>query len=132
LQARQAKAEALMAQSDLAAALIQWQILNALDPENTTFHQKRQTTQALIEQRVQTHLQLGKKAFKQGHLKRAKRTFLRVLALDPSQPLPPTYLRQIEQRHLKQLQRNKLTRMQDRAADAPTPYDRSELEQVRS
>jgi hypothetical protein len=112
-----------MAQSDLAAALIQWQILNALDPENTTFYQKRQTTQALIEQRVQTHFQLGKKAFKQGHLKRAKRTFLRVLALDPSQPLPPTYLRQIEQRHLKQLQRNKLTRMQDRAADVPTPYD---------
>lgn len=128
LQARQAKAEALMAQSDLAAALTQWEILHALDPENTAFNQQRQATQALIEQRVQIQLQLGKKALEQGHIEQAKQAFLRALALDPSQPLPQRYLRQIEQRQLKRLQRHQLARAQARAAEAPDAYDQTALE----
>lgn len=130
LQARQAKAAALMAQSDLAAALVQWQILHALDPENATFNQQRRTTQALIDQRVQTHLQVGIEAFKRGRIKRAKQAFLRALALDPSQPLPPTYLRQIEQRRLERLQRHQLARAQARAAETSDAYDHPELEGV--
>ncbi len=126
LQARQAEAEALMAQSDLAAALTQWEILHALDPENTTFSQQRQATQATIEQRVQSHLQVDQKALKQGHVKPAKQAFLRVLALDPSQSLAHTYLRQIEERHLKRLQHNKLARTQKRAAEASAAYGRAE------
>jgi tetratricopeptide (TPR) repeat protein len=111
LRARQAKAEELMQQADLAAALVQWKILHTLAPGDAEFSRQLNTTQAMIQQRVNIHMQLGEQAFSRGDSKRAKQEFLRVLALDPQQLQPQTYLRRIEQRHLKNVQRIKLAKL---------------------
>lgn len=96
LQTRQVMAEALMKRADLAAALTQWKILHALDPGNIEFRRQLKATKTLIQQRVNTHMQLGEQAFAQGDFTQATREFLRVLALDPQQSRPQTYLRQIK------------------------------------
>jgi hypothetical protein len=101
-------AEELMQRADLAAALTQWKILHALDPGNVEFSRQLNAIQALIRQRVNTHMQLGEQAYTRGDFKQATLEFLRVLALDPQQLRPQTYLRQIEQRHLKNMLRIKL------------------------
>jgi len=99
-----------MKRGDLAAAMVQWKILHALDPGNVEFSRQLDATQTMIQQRVNIHMQLGEQAFVQGDFKQAILEFLRVLALDPQQPRPQAYLRQIEQHHLKNMLRIKLAR----------------------
>ncbi len=111
LRLRQAKAEALMKQDYLAAALINWEILQALDPDNSEFRQRTRAITALIQQKVQEHLRSGKQAFKREHFRQARQEFLTVLALDPLQAEPLMYLKRMEQRHLMQRQRAKLAQL---------------------
>ena len=121
LDARQAHAAELMRRGDLAAALIQWEILLTLAPGNTEFSQQRQRTQALRQHQVATYLHIGEQAWQQGDVQRAKRAFLRVLALDPSQSHPSIFLREMEQHERKEAQRTKLRKLKSvRQRNLPT------------
>jgi hypothetical protein len=84
-----------MRQGDLASALIQWDVLLALDPGNPEFQRQRRTIHKLIHERIESHLRLGEEAFRQKDFSLAKQQFLMVLALDPLHPQPPGYLRRI-------------------------------------
>jgi peptidoglycan/xylan/chitin deacetylase (PgdA/CDA1 family)/TolA-binding protein len=111
LAARRLRAVQLEQQGDLAAASIQWEILRALDPDNAAVDRQLTLLHERIRQGVEDHMRLGVRAVKHQDFERAQREFLTVLALDPLQTRPRTYLRNLEQDRLKAVQRAKLARL---------------------
>jgi len=78
------KAAALEAQGQLRAALNEWKVALTIDPKDSTSLQAKSKLEERIKQQVADGLSRGGEALKRGVSLEARRYFLAVLALDPS------------------------------------------------
>ena len=78
------KAAALEAQGQLRAALNEWNVALTIDPKNSISLQAKSKLEERIKQQVADGLSRGGEALKRGVSLEARRYFLAVLALDPS------------------------------------------------
>lgn len=101
-------ASQLVARGRLAAARIQWNILQALDTDNLEVKKQLVMIRERIQQETEQHLQQGKRAFKRQQYRQAERAFLAVLALNPFEEQSQEYLRQIERSRMRKWLREKI------------------------
>jgi tetratricopeptide (TPR) repeat protein len=94
------KALTLLREEDLARALIEWKILQTLDPENQDYARQIAATRAMIRHQVDQRIRSGEKAIEERDYERAQRELLQALALDPSQRAPVRHLRAIEKERI--------------------------------
>jgi tetratricopeptide (TPR) repeat protein len=99
-EARKRKALALLREKDLARALVEWKILQTLDPEDEEYARQIAATRAMIRHQVDQRIRSGEKAIEEGDTERAQLEFLQALALDPSQKAPVGHLRAIEKERI--------------------------------
>lgn len=130
---REGRAHSLLAQNNLAAALIEWKILLLLDPENFEYKKQKFATEALIEKRVAQSLEAANKALERGDKDAAISNFLKVLALDPRRPEPLGRLRELESERALSVQLASIKRLADKRAAAsaalePMPEGAERLE----
>lgn len=111
IEAREKRATELMFQGELAEALIQWQVLKTLEPNNPEFTQQLLATKVLIRKRVNDHVKLGKKALSKDNITLAKQEFLKALALDPYMSTPFSCLKKIEKERAMKIQAKKIQRL---------------------
>lgn len=109
------RARHLEQQGDLHRAIVEWRILEALEPRDIYYPLQVQRLQDTIEQRVAIHLDQGNKALQSRNLKAATLEFLKALALDPKRPEPRAALRELEQTRATTVELAKLRRMEQRA-----------------
>ncbi len=99
--ARKAKAKNLTRKGDLAAALVQWQILETVDRSNSANTKKRRALEAKIKKRAAIHYERGRKALSKRKTKSARQAFLATLALDPGHEDAIEQLRTLELRRVR-------------------------------
>ncbi|MFN3231859.1 MAG: tetratricopeptide repeat protein [Alphaproteobacteria bacterium] len=93
---RTASARAFEANGDLAAALVEWRLVAAVQPRNSDADQQIKRLEALIRQRAQSQLEKGELALSSGRRSEARTAFLKVLALEGTNAQATRRLREIE------------------------------------
>ena len=108
----------LQYRGDLAAALTQWHILDALAPGDPEVVRQLAATRALIRHRVQERLADGATAERSGEPAKAREAYLRALALDPSNRDALSRLRSLETAAVYAVQQARLDKLRARRARA--------------
>ena len=101
---RKAKAEKLTRKGALAAALVQWHILESMSRGDPSIAKRRRAVEDRIERQAKLHFEKGQKAASKRQTNRARREFLATLAIDPSHEGAIEHLRAME---LKLVRRNR-------------------------
>lgn len=94
---REVLAWQLLEKHNLAEALVQWNILQTLEPENAKYRNQVRALQKIINEEAGHHLATGLKNLRQGAYDTARLSFLKVLALDPRRRDALAYLREIDE-----------------------------------
>ncbi len=94
-------ASQLMQQGNLAAALIQWKILRALEGDSLDVQRQLAIIREQIRQEVEQSLKRGEHAWQRHQHKQAEHAFLAAFALDPFQVRPREYLQKIERSRMR-------------------------------
>lgn len=93
---RKAKAEKLTRKGALAAALVQWRILESMNRGDPSITTRRRAVEDRIERKAKLHFEKGQKAAGKRQTRTARREFLATLAVDPSHPGAIEQLRTME------------------------------------
>lgn len=101
LSARKAKAEKLTRNGALAAALVQWRIIESMDPGDPVAPKKRRAIESKIESRAKLRFEKGRQAVAKRRVNIARREFLAALAIDPSHEEAIEQLRIMELRRVR-------------------------------
>jgi len=101
---RKAKAEKLTRKGALAAALVQWHILESMSRGDPSITKRRRAVEDRIERKAKLHFEKGRKAASKRQTRTARRQFLATLAIDPSHEGAIKQLRAME---LKLVRRNR-------------------------
>ena len=123
LTARKAKAAALTRNGDLAAALVEWRVLEALAAGNAEVVRERRKLEAQIARRSAAEFESGRKASARGNLKQARRRFLAALKIDPNHGAAIEELRKIEVVRVRQRRPKFVDYKAARAAAAAKPAE---------
>jgi tetratricopeptide (TPR) repeat protein len=116
--ARKQRALELQNGEELAAALIHWRILRTLAPDDPEIQRQTAATQALIRHRVEERLAAGAAAAQAGDTAGSRDTYLRALALDPSNGEALARLRRLETAAVYAVQKARLDKIRARRAQA--------------
>ncbi len=109
-------AQAAKSAGDLAGAATQWQILMLLVPDDDAYRRELEATRRAIATEVAAQLRAGSAAMNAGDSGRASQAMLRVLALDPEQPVAVEVLREIDRRRIAKIQSDRAAKV--RAAES--------------
>lgn len=122
---RKAKAEKLTRRDALAAALVEWRVLESISRGDPSIAEQRRAVENRMKRQAKRHFEKGRKAANKGQTSRARREFLAALAIDPSHEGAIKQLRAME---LKLVRKNrpKITTPSPqpasaKAAEKPTP-----------
>jgi tetratricopeptide (TPR) repeat protein len=91
------KALTLQQQRRWAEAVVEWDILVLLRPENAEYQTQQRDVKARIAKAVEEDLKSAEEARQRGDLQEASRSYLKALSLDPSNRPALAALRKIEQ-----------------------------------
>ena len=118
LSERKTKAVALSRKGDLAAALVEWRVLETLSGGDAEVTRERRKLETEISRRTAADFAKGRKAASKGRLKQARRSFLAVLKADPNHGAAIEELRKIEVLRVRQRRPNYVGYQAARAAAA--------------
>lgn len=104
LAARKQQAIRLAEETDYRSALIQWKILQTLQPDEPEYSKRIRDLEDLINREIQARTNEGKQAAAQDNPAGAKHAWLSVLALDPHNQTALQVLRAIEEQRVKSIQ----------------------------
>jgi len=104
VQARRKRAIELTEATDYRAALVQWKILQTLQPAEPEYTSRVRELEDLIAREVQSLATEGRQAATKDNPAAARRAWLGVLALDPNNQTALQVLRAIEEQHVKSIQ----------------------------
>lgn len=94
--AHKVKAADLTRKGDLAGALVEWQILEALTGHDAEVARQRRKLESEIARRAAAKFELGRQAAAKGSLETARKDYLAVLKVDPNHRGAIEELRKIE------------------------------------
>ena len=93
---RKAKAAALARQGDLAGALVEWRIVEAMTGRDAEVVRQRRKVESEIDRKASAKVEAGRKAAAKGSIKTARRHYLAALEVDPNHEGAIEALRRIE------------------------------------
>lgn len=94
---RESLARQLLEKRDLAQALVQWNILRTIEPENAEYRDQVRALQKIISEEAEHHFATGLTNLRLGAYDTARLSFLKVLALNPKRRDALSYLREIDE-----------------------------------
>lgn len=111
-------AESARQSGDLATAAAQWQVVTLLAPGDETARRELAAVRAAIAKEAREQLAAGQSALAANDVERATHAFLRVLAVDPTQPDAAKALREIDRRRFTRIQADRAAKVtaQEQAA----------------
>lgn len=111
---------------DLTAAVTEWHILSLLTPDDDNVRQRLAAARKAAERESQVQYETGVAALRAGNTQRAKSALLRALYLNPRRDDAADALRRIEDKRLRKLQADHITRLipSTKTRVAPLPSER--------
>ncbi len=101
---RETLAKTFFNQQDFYAALTQWKILRTINPNNTEYANRISVLNVLMTRRVELYLRQSKVDLRNGNLKKAENKLLKLLAIDPNNPVALKMMRRIESDNVQAIQ----------------------------
>ncbi len=111
IEQRKEVANALFKQHDYHASLLQWKILNAIQPDNPEYKNRIRVLEALIKRRSKIYLRNAQNALEDNDLKTAEWELQKVLALNPENNKATEQLKHIEALKAQRKQARKTQRL---------------------
>jgi len=111
IQHRKNVANNLFKQHDYHESLIQWKILQAIQPDNPEYKNRIRVLNALIKRRLKVHLADAQAAYKKQQYKKAEVEFLKVLALNPSHKIAISRLKTLTAKRIEDIQARKTQKL---------------------